>query len=85
MPCDHGWRVNTVTIKKYKSIEVEEISDDKDNQIGMENHIEMEDNGDTEENIENNQSTAKEQVQTANEEFEHNPNETLPEGWKRAG
>ena len=45
----------------------------------------MEDNGDTEENIEHNQSTAREQVQTTNEEFEHNPNETLPEGWKRAG
>ena len=63
-----------------KSFEVEDISDDKDNQI------EMEDNGDTEENIEHNQATTrKEQVQTANEEFEHNPNETLPEGWKRAG
>ena len=70
----------TLENEKEKSFEVEENSDEEDNQI------EIEHTGDTEENIEHNQATTrKEQVQTANEEFEHNPNETLPEGWKRAG
>ena len=69
----------TLENEREKNFEVEGNSNDE------ENHIKKEDDGDAEENIEHNQSPSAEQVQTTIEEFEHNPNETLPEGWKRAG